>query len=304
MPGFDDSEVNKVAQRLAAADPLTMRQLVCDLDLLFNRMTFRYERTWQCRTQTWDRRLHAAMQTWRLLENYRSFVRKQGSQHYDTYDSLIREVYRYCDYMVAYLFQPPADLTPLKELAGNDEQFLGRLPQKIRFDDLESEPNLRLVDEPRALAVQNMGELLEAFSLSKFDVFLSYTGGDKQAARQLKEHLVAFPLNVWFDEDELRPGVPWQELLENGIRNSSSIAAVIGSDGQGPWQQEEMQGALRLAVKDNRPVIPVLLPGASKEPELPMFLGNRTWVDLREGITSKGIAQLVWGITGEKPVTA
>jgi hypothetical protein len=101
---FDDSEVDQAAQRLAAANPLTMRQLVHDLDPLFNRMTFRYERTWQCQTQSWDRRLHAAMQTWRLLENHRSFVRKNGREQYDTYDSLIREVYRYCDCMAAYPF--------------------------------------------------------------------------------------------------------------------------------------------------------------------------------------------------------
>jgi hypothetical protein len=42
-----------------------------------------------------------------------------------------------------------------------------------------------------------------------------------------------------------------------------------------------MQAALRLAVSDERPVIPVLLPRAQTEPNLPMFLNNRTWVDRR-----------------------
>jgi len=284
-----------------------MQQLVHELDLLFNRMTFRYERTWQCQTQSWDRRLHAAMQTWRLLEHYRSFVKEQDSEQYDTYASLIREVYRYCDYMAAYLFKLAPDLTPLKELAGNDEQFLGRLPPTVRFDDLESEASLKLVDEPRALAIQAMDALLKAFSLSKFDVFLSYSRGDEQAVRQLKEHLVAFPLKVWFDKDELRPGIRWQSLLKDGIRNSSSIAVVMGRSAQGPWQEEEMEAALRLAVKDGRPVMLVLLRGAPEildDEHLPDFLLNRTWVDLREGINSKGIAQLAWGITGRKPQTA
>jgi hypothetical protein len=299
---FDDWEVEQVAQRIGAAEPSTMQQLVHDLDRLFNRMTFRYERTWQCRTQTWERRLHAAMQTWRLLEENRSFVKANGRQYYGTYEALVQEVYRYCDLMVAYLFRPPAELNRLKALIGNDELFLSQLPQKIRFNDVEAEPDLKLVDEPRRLAIQHMDALLKAFAPSKFDVFLSYTGRDKPAVRQLKEHLVKFPLKVWLDQDELRPGVPWQNLLEDGIKNSSSVAVVIGSDGEGPWQREEMQGALQLAVKDKRPVIPVLLPGApSTEPELPMFLGNRTWVDLRQGITPKGIGDLVWGITGNKP---
>jgi hypothetical protein len=63
-----------------------------------------------------------------------------------------------------------------------------------------------------------------------------------------------------------------------------------------------MQGALRLAVKDKRPVIPVLLPGAPSQPELPMFLGNRTWVDLRNGLSSDGLERLKWGITGRKGI--
>src|SRR5437016_3247982 len=62
-----------------------------------------------------------------------------------------------------------------------------------------------------------------------------------------------------------------------------------------------MQGALVLAVKTKRPCIPVLLPGAPTQPELPMFLANRTWVDLRAGFSEEGLAKLIWGITGKKP---
>ena len=136
---------------------------------------------------------------------------------------------------------------------------------------------------------------------SKFDVFLSHNSKDKPAVRDLKQRLTAQGLTVWFDEDELQPGIPWQQLLEAGIKSSASAAVLVGKDGLGPWEDEEMQAALRLAVKDKRPVIPVLLPGAPSQPELPLFLGNRTWVDLRGGFTEEGIAKLVWGITGRKP---
>ncbi len=79
------------------------------------------------------------------------------------------------------------------------------------------------------------------------------------------------------------------------------MVVAVGADGIGPWEDEEMQGALRLAVKDKRPVIPALLPGAPTQPDLPMFLGNRTWVDLRGGLSAEGISLLKWGITGVKP---
>ncbi len=135
-----------------------------------------------------------------------------------------------------------------------------------------------------------------------FDVFLSHNGKAKPAIRQLKQRLVAEQLNVWLDEDELRPGIPWQELLEAGIRASQSVVVAVGKDGLGPWEDQEMQGALRLAANDRRPVIPVLLPGCPEQPELPMFLGNRTWVDLRAGFEdAAGMENLLWGITGKKP---
>ena len=61
-----------------------------------------------------------------------------------------------------------------------------------------------------------------------FDVFLSHNSKDKPAVRELKQKLVARELTVWLDVDELRPGVPWQQLLESGINNSSSVAVLVG----------------------------------------------------------------------------
>lgn len=137
--------------------------------------------------------------------------------------------------------------------------------------------------------------------LQGFDVFLSYNSNDKPAARQLKKHLVGRNLTVWLDEDELQPGVPWPRLLENGVRASRSVVVLIGKDGLGPWEIEEMEAALQLAVRDKRAVIPVLLPDAPGEVELPLFLGTRTWVDLRPEMTNQKLDRLVWGITNQKP---
>jgi hypothetical protein len=61
-----------------------------------------------------------------------------------------------------------------------------------------------------------------------FDVFLSHNSKDKPTVRELKKLLAARGLEVWLDEDELRPGIPWQELLESGIKSSSSVAVLVG----------------------------------------------------------------------------
>ncbi len=134
-----------------------------------------------------------------------------------------------------------------------------------------------------------------------FDCFLSHNSRDKPAVRNLAQALKARGLRPWLDEEQLAPGLPWQPLLQSGIRASTAVAVLIGADGLGPWQDEELREALSLAVRDSRPVIPVLLPDAPAVPELPPFLAGRTWVDLRRD-QEAGLDRLVWGITGRRPV--
>ena len=133
-----------------------------------------------------------------------------------------------------------------------------------------------------------------------FDAFLSHNSRNKPVVRQLKLRLAAEGLTVWLDEDELRPGSSVQKSLEAGIKSSKTIVVVVGADGLGPWEDKEVRGALQLGANDDLPIIPVLLPGCDAEPELPFFLSDFKWVDLRDGLTDAGIGKLIWGITGEK----
>jgi nucleotide-binding universal stress UspA family protein len=134
-----------------------------------------------------------------------------------------------------------------------------------------------------------------------FDVFLSHNSKDKPTVRQLGDELKKRGLTVWLDEWELVPGRPWQEALEGIVRTTSAAAVLVGSDGIGPWQDREMRGCLSEFVDRGLSVIPVLLPGAPSKPDLPMFLKQFTWVDLRGGLTNEGLDRIQWGITGKKP---
>jgi len=134
-----------------------------------------------------------------------------------------------------------------------------------------------------------------------FDVFLSHNSADKPTVRALAKALKQRELRVWLDEWELVPGRPWQEGLEKIIGSVRSAAVLVGSDGLGPWEEPEMRTCLTQFVKRRSPVIPVLMPGAPKEPALPLFLAELTWVDLRGGLTDEGLDRLQWGITGKKP---
>jgi|GEM_PF-3955730 len=146
-----------------------------------------------------------------------------------------------------------------------------------------------------------MSSQLPSVGSDEFHVFLSHNSNDRNAVCALKVQLEERGLKCWLDQDELRPGLPWQKLLEEGIQSSKSVLVTVADSGLGPWEEEEMFAALELAVRNKLPVIPVLLPKAKSKLDLPLFLANRTWVDLRQGFTKNGVDRLVWGITGNKP---
>ncbi len=134
-----------------------------------------------------------------------------------------------------------------------------------------------------------------------FDVFLSHNSKDKPAVMALAQRLQAHGIKVWLDAWELRPGHPWQEALEEIISSSRSAAVLVGMEGIGPWEDAEMRSCLDEFVHRKMPVIPLLLPGCPKTPELPMLLKRFTWVDCRDGKEEEGFYRLIWGITGNKP---
>ena len=141
----------------------------------------------------------------------------------------------------------------------------------------------------------------QMLNTDNFDVFLCHNGRDKPTVRQLGDELKKRGLTVWLDEWQLVPGHPWQEALGDIILTGKSAAVLVGKDGLGPWEQPEMRACIDQFVKRKSPVIPVLLPGASKQPDLPLFLQRFTWVDLREGLSPDGLDSLQWGITGVRP---
>jgi type VI secretion system ImpA family protein len=132
-----------------------------------------------------------------------------------------------------------------------------------------------------------------------FDVFLCHNSADKPQVREIAEWLKKRGLLPWLDEWELRPGLPWQRLLEQQITQIKAAAVFVGREGVGPWQQQELDAFLREFVDRGCPVIPILLPDAPREPHLPIFLKGYTWVDFRQREPDP-IERLIWGVTGER----
>jgi len=134
--------------------------------------------------------------------------------------------------------------------------------------------------------------------VAEFDVFLCHNAEDKPAVRELAQQLRERGLRPWLDERELRPGLPWQRVLEDQIQSIPAAVVIVGSR-VSPWQDQELGAFLRQFARRRCPVIPVLLPG-SERPDLPTFLDGMTWVDLAVSDPDP-LDQLEWGITGRHP---
>lgn len=133
-----------------------------------------------------------------------------------------------------------------------------------------------------------------------FDVFLCHNSIDKPEVREVARLLETSGLRPWLDEEQLQPGLPWQETLEEQISTIRAAAILVGASDLGPWQTMELRTFLDEFVRRRCPVIPVLLWSVSSPPNLPLFLRNLTWVDFRKD-SVRALKLLIWGITGNKP---
>ncbi|MGH8905599.1 MAG: TIR domain-containing protein [Egibacteraceae bacterium] len=135
----------------------------------------------------------------------------------------------------------------------------------------------------------------------RFDVFLSHNRAEAPAVEQIARRLRHEGIESWLDRWATTPGVSWQREIAQGLRASAACAVFIGPAGLGDWAREELAAAQNRAVNDRRfRLFMVLLPGAltPDDPSLD-FLANRTWVDLRAGLTDRdGFQDLISAITG------
>ena len=136
----------------------------------------------------------------------------------------------------------------------------------------------------------------------EFDVFLAHNSQDKPQVRSIASQLKQRNLTYWIDEEQIPPGRPFQDVIQQAIPLVKSAAIFIGVMGLGKWQAMELRSLISRCVAEDIPVIPVLLPGVNGIPEHLLFLQELNWVRFANGIDDvEALYKLEWGITGRKP---
>ncbi|RYD30657.1 MAG: toll/interleukin-1 receptor domain-containing protein, partial [Verrucomicrobiaceae bacterium] len=144
-------------------------------------------------------------------------------------------------------------------------------------------------------------------------VFLSHHSADKPAVEELALRMRReLDIEPWLDKWHLTPGQPWQEEIEDAMRECDCCAVFIGKGDPehgvlGPWQNAEMRALISRQVTERGArfaVIPVLLPGAERgqRSTLPAFLVANTWVEFRHTLDDfETFKRLLAGIRQERP---
>jgi nucleoside phosphorylase len=140
---------------------------------------------------------------------------------------------------------------------------------------------------------------LTTHGIHRWDILLSYSRHDLEIVRTIETELERRGLRVWRDEKQILAGVVFSKAIEEALQDTAAVGVIVSPDAiSSKWVQEEYYRALSLA---NRPKDPVrLIPILVKDADLPGFLANRQWVDLRDAVTfSQNIEHIVRAVKGE-----
>ncbi len=93
------------------------------------------------------------------------------------------------------------------------------------------------------------------------------------------------------------------DALEDAIKTIPCAALCFGPADKGDRHILEIRAYVAAWAKKKARMIPVILPGATDEPELPLFVQQTLWVNLRdwENEEDEGFYRLVCGILGRAP---
>jgi TolB-like protein/Tfp pilus assembly protein PilF len=122
-------------------------------------------------------------------------------------------------------------------------------------------------------------------------VFLSYAREDTDSARRIADALRAFGVEVWFDQNELRGGDAWDQMIRSQIRTCALcipiISATTQSRGEGYFRREWKIAVERM--QDMASGVPYLIPVVidetlEKEAAVPEEFMKVQWTRMPRGV--------------------
>jgi hypothetical protein len=115
---------------------------------------------------------------------------------------------------------------------------------------------------------------------AKPDIFISHNSRDKEEALKLATTLNYCAVDVWLDDWELEVGQSLTDEIARAMDEARYIAILITENyNKTVWTKTEYKRALAREQKEQRTVMLPLIVGKA---EIPAFLEDKVYIDLRE----------------------
>ncbi len=135
-----------------------------------------------------------------------------------------------------------------------------------------------------------------------FDVFVSYAHADIEFARCLVNWIRLSGFSVWFDEEQLVPGSRFRAGLQQGLRDSKHLVALLtNSYSTRPWTQREVDLFDLTAEHTHRRLLAVKFGDVDQGPLDQVFLVHQI-IDWQGRIfDGQSFWRLYCGLTSQRP---
>jgi uridine kinase len=127
------------------------------------------------------------------------------------------------------------------------------------------------------------------------EAFLSYNAKDQEFARRLCKALRDLGVKVWIDEEHRDSPEPWRRKVAEAISNAAYFIALLGPNGIGDEQEDEISFGMKLRKEGKIGFIPALIPEyneAEADPFAKMVMSIYTYRDFRQGLEDSDVHAL------------
>jgi hypothetical protein len=115
-------------------------------------------------------------------------------------------------------------------------------------------------------------------------VFISYSHSDKAVVTRLAAHMIKRNAQVWVDTWELSVGDSIIQRVQEAITSSDALLVVLSKTSvQSEWCKKEINSGLMRELEEKRVVV---LPVIIEDCEIPLFLKDKLYADLRKDFDS------------------
>ena len=181
-----------------------------------------------------------------------------------------------------------ASIAAASSISAVKEWLNRKTKTKLKIGGIEIE----ISDKSESMILNQISETVKKLKIHP-KVFIIYPHTQKLFVKKLADDLSQSGINIWLDENELKPGDSIKPKIEKALKESQWVILVPTPEDRGSsWVYKEIDIAYEQEKERARPFI---IPLKMKEGKIPDVFEERMWADFSNDYES-GLKSLLKGI--------